>query len=170
MKTEMVNALNSSIVGGNLVQVDNKNRYHVTDKNGKKKVLTADQFKKNVDKNYDKIKSGEEFNFKKPMSFMQKATLTLLGIGAAAALIYNKKIAEFFKGSKTKETLTNLAESESGQAIRHAINETKEKARDILNNPKKYATKADELFAKGTEKAINGIGKVVDFFRGFKKK
>ena len=35
MKTEMVNAFNSSVVGGNLVQIDNKNRYHVTDKNGK---------------------------------------------------------------------------------------------------------------------------------------
>lgn len=36
MKTEMVNALNSSIIGGNLVQMDNKNRYHVTDKMEKK--------------------------------------------------------------------------------------------------------------------------------------
>ena len=65
MKTEMVNALNSSIIGGNLVQMDNKNRYHVTDKNGKRKVLSQDQFKRNLENNYDKIQAGQEFTFKK---------------------------------------------------------------------------------------------------------
>ena len=44
MKTEMINTFNSSMIGGNLVQIDNKNRYHVTDKNGHKKILTNDVF------------------------------------------------------------------------------------------------------------------------------
>ena len=126
MKTEMVNALNSSIIGGNLVQMDNKNRYHVTDKNGKRKVLSQDQFKRNLENNYDKIQAGQEFTFKKSMSPMKKTILTLAGIGAAiAAVVYRKDLLKLFNKEKIKETAENIASSPSGQKVKKAIEEYK---------------------------------------------
>ncbi len=169
MKTEMVSAVNSSIIGGNLVQVDNKNRYHVTDKNGRKKVLTQDEFRKNIENNADKLKAGEDIKFKKPMSFWQKAGLAILGLGTVAGVIYRKNIADFFKTSKTKEVLTNIANSESAQTIKATAQKAKSKAQEAVKNPKDTLHKIDEAVAKGTEKAINGFAKVVNFFRGFKK-
>lgn len=169
MKTEMVSAVNSSIIGGNLVQVDNKNRYHVTDKNGRKKVLTQDEFRKNLANNADKLKAGEDIKFKKPMSFWQKAGLAILGLGTVAGVIYRKNIADFFKTSKTKEVLTNIANSESAQTIKATAQKAKSKAQEAVKNPKDTLHKIDEAVAKGTEKAINGFAKVVNFFRGFKK-
>lgn len=169
MKTEMVNTFNSSVIGGNLVQLDNKNRYHVTDKNGKTKILTRDQFEKNIEKNADKLQTGEDIKFKKPMSFFSKAMLTLLGAGAIAGVIYRKDIMKFFKSSKTKEVINNLVNSESGQQIKKASENIKDTVDDVIKNPKTYAQKIDGFVAKWTEKGINGIGKVVDFIKGFKK-
>lgn len=169
MKTEMVSAVNSSIIGGNLVQIDNKNRYHVTDKNGRKKVLTQDEFRKNIKNNADKLKAGEDIKFKKPMSFWQKAGLAILGLGTVAGVIYRKNIADFFKTSKTKEVLTNIANSESAQTIKATAQKAKSKAQEAVKNPKDTLHKIDEAVAKGTEKAINGFAKVIDFFKGFKK-
>lgn len=169
MKAEMVNSFNSSIIGGNLVQIDNKNRYHVTDKNGRKKVLTQDEFRKNIKNNADKLKAGEDIKFKKPMSFWQKAGLAILGLGTVAGVIYRKNIADFFKTSKTKEVLTNIANSESAQTIKATAQKAKSKAQEAVKNPKDTLHKIDEAVAKGTEKAINGFAKVVNFFRGFKK-
>ena len=171
MKTEMVNVTNSAIIGGNLVQLDNKNRYHITDKNGKKKILSQDQFKRNLDANYEKQLKGEDFKFKKTMSPLSKTILTIAGLAAAVTgFIYRKDIKNFFKTSKIKQTLDNMKNSESGQKINETVNAAKEKVNDIIKNPKKYATKADEVVAKGTEKAINGLAKIVDFFANFRKK
>ncbi len=159
---EMISVLNSSMIGGNLVQIDSKNRYHVTDKNGSKKVLTRDQFQKNIENNADKLQKGEDIKFKKPMSFWQKAGLAILGLGTVAGVIYRKNIANFFKNSRTKEVLTNLANSDSAQNL-------KTKAQEAIKNPKDTLHKIDEAVAKGTEKAIKGLAKIVDFLRGLKK-
>ena len=159
---EMISVLNSSMIGGNLVQIDSKIRYHVTDKNGSKKVLTRDQFQKNIENNADKLQKGEDIKFKKPMSFWQKAGLAILGLGTVAGVIYRKNIANFFKNSRTKEVLTNLANSDSAQNL-------KTKAQEAIKNPKDTLHKIDEAVAKGTEKAIKGLAKIVDFFRGLKK-
>ena len=159
---EMISVLNSSMIGGNLVQIDSKNRYHVTDKNGSKKVLTRDQFQKNIENNADKLQKGEDIKFKKPMSFWQKAGLAILGLGTVAGVIYRKNIANFFKNSRTKEVLTNLANSDNAQNL-------KTKAQEAIKNPKDTLHKIDEAVAKGTEKAIKGLAKIVDFFRGLKK-
>lgn len=159
---EMISVLNSSMIGGNLVQIDSKNRYHVTDKNGSKKVLTRDQFQKNIENNADKLQKGEDIKFKKPMSFFSKVMLTLAGACAIAGVIYRKDVVKFFKSSKTKEVLTNIANSESAQTVKH-------KTREAIKNPKDTLHKIDEAVAKGTEKAIKGLAKIVDFLRGLKK-
>lgn len=169
MKAEMVNMLNSSMIGGNLVQIDNKNRYHVTDKKGHKKVLTQDEFRKNIEKNADKLQKGEDIKFKKPMTFWQKAGLAILGLGTVAAVIYRKDIASFFKNSRTKEVLTNLVNSDSAAKVKSAAQNAKTKAQEAIKNPKDTLHKIDEAVAKGTEKVINGFAKVIDFFKGFKK-
>lgn len=138
MKTEMVNALNSSIIGGNLVQMDNKNRYHVTDKNGKRKVLSQDQFKRNLENNYDKIQTGQEFTFKKSMSPTKKTILTLAGIGAAiAAVIYRKDILKIFNKSKIKENRRRSLKperSKSSKSNRRTNNRHKRSSQQSTKN------------------------------------
>lgn len=175
MKTEMVSVLNSSIIGGNLVQMDNKNRYHVTDKNGSKKVLTQDQFKRNLENNYENIMTGREFKFQKQMSPLKKTILTLLGIGGAAiGIYYRKNIINFFKKPNLKEKLNDIAQSESGQKVKKAVDETVDKVKDALKNPEKTGEKAGEkakeITEKVTTKTLNLWDKFANFVRGFKKK
>ena len=171
MKTEMVNALNSSIIGGNLVQMDNKNRYHVTDKNGKRKVLSQDQFKRNLENNYDKIQTGQEFTFKKSMSPTKKTILTLAGIGAAiAAVIYRKDILKIFNKSKIKEKLDDVASSPSGQkAIEEQITVIKEAVKNPEQTGAKIGDKAKNIIYAVTTKALKAWQNVSDFLKGFKK-
>ncbi len=165
MKTEMVSLTNSSVIGGNLVQIDNKHRYHVTDKNGKKKILTKDQFDKNITENKEKLASGEEFKFKKPMTTTQKALLALGTIGVAvSAIFYHKNILNFFK---------NLKSSESGKQIEKVINETIDNASEAVKNPKTTAEKvgdaAKNITEKGTTAVLNFLDKTSNFLKGFKK-
>lgn len=174
MKTEMVNALNSSIIGGNLVQMDNKNRYHVTDKNGKRKVLSQDQFKRNLENNYDKIQAGQEFTFKKSMSPTKKTILTLAGIGAAiAAVIYRKDILKIFNKSKIKEKLDDIASSQSGQKVQKAIEEQITVIKEAVNSPQKTGDKIGEMARDATvyvtTKALEAWVKLSKFIQGFKK-
>lgn len=171
MKTEMVNSMNSAVIGGNLVQLDNKNRYHITDKNGRKKVLTQDQYTKNIEANIEKIKDGEEFTFKKTKSPLQKALIALTTIaGATALFVYRKDIKNFFKTSKVNQAIEDFKKSDNGQKINETITSAKEKVNDVIKNPKKYATKADELMAKATEKTLNGFAKLVNFVSNIGKK
>ena len=157
MKTEMVNALNSSIIGGNLVQIDNKNRYHVTDKNGKRKVLSQDQFKRNLENNYDKIQAGQEFTFKKSMSPMKKTILTLAGIGAAiAAVVYRKDLLKLFNKEKKK-------------AIEEQITVIKEAVKNPEQTGAKIGDKAKNITYAVTTKALKAWQNVSDFLKGFKK-
>lgn len=174
MKTEMVNALNSSIIGGNLVQMDNKNRYHVTDKNGKRKVLSQDQFKRNLENNYAKIQTGQDFTFKKSMSPTKKAILTLAGIGAAiAAVIYRKDILKIFNKSKIKEKLDDVASSPSGPKVQKAIEEQITVIKEAVKNPEqtgaKIGDKAKNITYAVTTKALKAWQNVSDFLKGFKK-
>lgn len=174
MKTEMVNALNSSIIGGNLVQMDNKNRYHVTDKNGKRKVLSQDQFKRNLENNYDKIQARQEFTFQKSMSPMKKTILTLAGIGAAiAAVVYRKDILKLFNKEKIKETAENIASSPSGQKVKKAIEEQITVIKEAAKNPQKTGDKIGEIARDATvyvtTKALVAWDKFSKFVQGFKK-
>lgn len=175
MKTEMVNVLNSSVIGGNLVQLDNKNRYHVTDKRGKRKVLTSDEFKRNLENNYEKIVSGEDIKFKKPMSATKKTLLTLLAVGTAAAgYIYRKDITKFFKSPKLKEKMNNLATSESGQRIKAKVDDAVETVREAVRKPSETGAKvgeaAREITEKVTIKTLNAWGTFTKFISGFKTK
>lgn len=164
MKTEMVSITNSSVIGGNLVQLDNKNRYHVTDKNGRKKILTKDQFDKNVNDNIDKIKNNEEFEFKKQMSTTQKTIFALGTIGVISAIFYHKNILKFFK---------NLKSSESGKKIEKGIKETINTVSEAVSNPKTTAEKvgdaAKNLTEKGTTAILSFLDKTSNFLKGFKK-
>lgn len=175
MKTEMVNILNSSVIGGNLVQLDNKNRYHVTDRSGKRKVLTSDQFKRNLENNYEKIMSGEDIKFKKPMSATKKTLLTLLAVGTAAAgYIYRKDITKFFKSPKLKEKINDLASSESGEKIKAKVDDVVETVREAVRNPSETGAKvgeaAREITEKATTKTLNAWERFAKFVRGFRKK
>lgn len=174
MKTEMVSMINSSVIGGNLVQLDNKNRYHVTDKNGHKTVLTRDQFERNLQKNQDKIIRDEDFTFKKSMTPVQKTLLTLAGLGAAAGILFNyKKIFKYFKDLNVKEKFNDLRQSPSGQQIETKINEIINETKTSIQNPQKTAEKVGEaaknLTEKGTTAVLNTIDKISKFINGFRK-
>lgn len=182
----IVNSLDSTIVGGNLVQLDSKNKFRVTDKKGKTKVLTHDQFKKQVLANQEKLESGEDIKFKKPMSDTKKVILGLLGIGAAVTgVFYRKNIAKYFKEFNAKETMNNLKNSESGATIKGKINETVDVVKEALENPEatgkkaaeatreavqKTAQKAGELAGKATGKGLTFLNRISNFFSGFGRK
>lgn len=154
-----------AMIGGNLVQLDEKNQIHVTNKKGKTKVLTHDQFQRQMEANQDKLLSGQDFEFKKPMSPAKKLFLTLAGAGSlAAAIIYRKNIAEFFKG---------LSKSESGLTISKEADDLKE----TLKNPEKVKEKATTTLQAGAEKIGEAAGTAVskaltfiDFLKGFGRK
>ena len=154
-----------AMIGGNLVQLDEKNQIHVTNKKGKTKVLTHDQFQRQMEANEDKLLSGQDFEFKKPMSPAKKLFLTLAGAGSlAAAFIYRKNIAEFFKG---------LSKSESGLKISKEADELQE----TLKNPEKVKEKATTALQAGAEKIGEAAGTAVskaltfiDFLKGFGRK
>lgn len=167
MKTEMINTFNSSMIGGNLVQIDNKNRYHVTDKNGHKKILTKDQFEKNIKDNQDKIENKEDFQFKKTMTPTQKMILLLAGLGIAAGIAFNyKKIVKLFQNSNIKESLNPGREQ--------PFNKPPEEELEVLGNPQKTAEIVGEKAKIITEKATTAVLNVFDgvskFFKGFKTK
>lgn len=175
----IVNSLDTSIVGGNLIQLDSKNRFRVTDKKGKTKVLTQDEFKSQLENNQEKLMSGEDFKFKKPMSNTKKSILTVAGLGAIiTGVIYRKNIAKYFKEF-------NLKDSESGKKIADAVNNALEQAKGSLKNPQatgqkiaeatreavqKTAQKTGELAGKATAKGLNLFNSISNFFSGFGKK
>lgn len=146
-----------TVIGGNLVQLDNKNRIHVTNQKGKSKVLTHDQFKRQVLENQDKIYSGQNFDFKKETSPAKKLVMTILGAGALiGGIVYRKKIVDFFKGVKTSET---------GSKIKQGLGEALDTAKKVLNKPDETATaaaaKTKELINTAAEKSGEAAGKVV---------
>ena len=170
----MVNRFNAAMIGGNVLQMDNKNHYHGTDKNGTTKVLSQDQFKRNLENNYDKIQTGQDFTFKKSMSPTLKTILTLAGIGAAiAAVIYRKDILKIFNKSKIKEKLDDVASSPSGQKVQKAIEEQITVIKDAVKNPEqtgaKIGDKAKNITYTVTTKALKAWQNVSDFLKGFKK-
>lgn len=159
MKTEMISLTNSTIIGGNLVQIDNKHRYHVTDKNGKQKILTKDQFDKNIIENQEKLANGEDFKFKKPMTATQKTLLTLGTIGAAvAAIVYRKNITNFFKNIDVKKNLEELKNSKPIEKIQEAIREPQKTSEQL-------GDKVKDITEKATTSVLKFIDNTINFFK-----
>lgn len=159
MKTEMVSLTNSSVIGGNLVQIDNKHRYHVTDKNGKKKILTKDQFDKNIIENKEKLAHGEDFKFKKPMTTTQKVLLALGTIGAAVgAIVYRKNITNFFKNIDVKKNIEEIKNSKPMEKIQKAIKEPQKTSEQI-------GEKVKDVTEKVTTSALKFIDNTINFFK-----
>lgn len=94
-------AIQSANIGGNIVQPTPDGKFKVTTAKGKEKVLTEDQFVKQLKKNEENIKSGKDFEIKKGSSPIAKAVGFIAAAGAiVAAVVYRKNIANFFKGLK----------------------------------------------------------------------
>ena len=161
-----------AMIGGNLVQLDEKNQIHVTNKKGKTKVLTHDQFQRQMEANQDKLLSGQDFEFKKPMSPAKKLFLTLAGAGSlAAAFIYPKNIAEFFKA--LSKSASGLKISKEADDLKEVVNELQE----TLKNPEKVKEKTTTTLQAGAEKIGEAAGTAVskaltfiDFLKGFGRK
>lgn len=71
------------LIGGNKVEMTQKGKIQVTNPQGKVNTLSKDEFKKQLIKNEDKIKSGEDFEFKKDNK-SAKAAAGVAGLLAAA--------------------------------------------------------------------------------------
>ena len=94
----------SLAVGGNTVQMRKDGKIQVTNSNGKIKTLTQDEFKKNVVKNADKIKNGEDFEFKKDYSKSLKIATAAVGTAiATTGIIYRKEIGKYLKNFSFKK-------------------------------------------------------------------
>ncbi len=73
----------SLVIGGNKVEMTQKGKIQVTNSQGKVNTLSKDEFKKQLIKNEDKIRSGEDFEFKKDNK-NAKASAGVAGLLAAA--------------------------------------------------------------------------------------
>lgn len=94
----------SLAVGGNTVQMRKDGKIQVTNSNGKIKTLTQDEFKKNVVKNADKIKNGEDFEFKKDYSKSLKIATAAVGTAiATTGIIYRKEIGKYLRNFSFKK-------------------------------------------------------------------
>lgn len=113
-------AIQSANIGGNIVQPTPDGKFKVTTAKGKEKVLTEDQFVKQLKKNEENIKSGKDFEIKKGASPIAKAVGFIAAAGAiVAAVVYRKNIANFFK--------------KSGEAIKEAVTgKPKNKVKDLF--------------------------------------
>lgn len=89
-------------IGGNIVQPTPEGKIQVTTAKGKVKVLSQDQFVKQIKKNEENIKAGKDFEIKK-----DNTTAKVLGFAAAAAaivagVVYRKDLAKLFKSAGEK--------------------------------------------------------------------
>lgn len=135
----------SLAVGGNTVQMRKDGKIQVTNSNGKIKTLTQDEFKKNVVKNADKIKNGEDFEFKKDYSKSLKIATAAVGTAiATTGIIYRKEIGKY---------LRNFSFKKLWQDIKGLFSKNKKNTSTIYDKfslPKKY--KDNKAFV---EEAVN---------------
>lgn len=73
-------------IAGNSVQFTKKGKMQITNSEGEIKVLSQDQFKKQLIKNADKIAAGEKIEFKESKKGLFAAAAAALVVGALAAL------------------------------------------------------------------------------------
>ena len=83
-------------IGGNNVQMEVKPRFVVTDKKGKTKTFSNDEFQKQILLNADKLESGEDFEFKKDRKGLKVAAAIVGTAAVVTGIIYYKKIGQFF--------------------------------------------------------------------------
>lgn len=102
-------------IGGNIVQPTPEGKIQVTTAKGKVKVLSQDQFVKQIKKNEENINAGKDFEIKK-----DNTTAKVLGFAAAAAaivagVVYRKDLAKLFKsaGEKISDAASNVAEKKT---------------------------------------------------------
>lgn len=91
------------IVGGNEVQATAKGKLQVTSPKGKVVTLSQDQFQKQTLKNIDKIKNGEEFEFKKDNKALKIAGAAAGVAAVTTGVIYRKEIMKYVKNFSFKK-------------------------------------------------------------------
>lgn len=103
-------------VGGNLVQPTPDGKVKVQTAKGKIKILSQDQFEKQIKKNADNIKAGKDFEIKGD----NKAAKITGIIGAAAAItgaiVFRKEIGKFFK--KAGATISDAVKGKSKNKVK----------------------------------------------------
>lgn len=115
----------------------------MTNKQGKVKTLSQDQFMKQVAKNTDKIASGEDFEFKSDKKGLKIAAAVVGTAAIATGVIYRKEIGKYMKdftwkklwndimgtGKKVRDTVTGKAKKDLLEK-RHATYSKQEAAND----------------------------------------
>lgn len=101
-------------IGGNIVQPTPDGKFKVQTAKGKIKVLSQDQFEKQIKKNAANIQAGKDFEIKKGMSTTAKIIGFLAGAGAiVAVVVYRKDFAKWFQ--KATQKITEAAKGNSKQ-------------------------------------------------------
>lgn len=111
-------AIPAANIGGNIVSPTPDGKIKVTTAKGKERVLTQDQFIKQIKKNEENIKAGKDFEIKK-----DNKTAKIVGLVAAAAaivtgVVYRKEIGKWF--SKTADKVKDMVKGSKKADKRYA--------------------------------------------------
>lgn len=104
-------------IGGNIVQPTPEGKIKVTTAKGKVKVLSQDQFEKQIKKNAENIKAGKDFEIKKDNQALKVGGLITAAAAIVAGVIYRKDLAKLFKkaGEQVSEAATKIADKVTGK-------------------------------------------------------
>ena len=110
-------------IGGNIVQPTPEGKIKVTTAKGKVKVLSQDQFEKQIKKNAENIKAGKDFEIKK-----ENKTAKVIGLVAAAAavvagVVYRKELGKLFgkASEKVSEAASKVADKITGKTKKSKV-------------------------------------------------
>lgn len=110
-------------IGGNIVQPTPDGKIKVKTAKGKVKVLSQDQFEKQIKKNAENIKAGKDFEIKK-----ENKTAKIIGVIAAAAavvagVVYRKELGKLFgkASEKVSEAASKVADKITGKTKKSKV-------------------------------------------------
>ena len=164
-------------IGGNIVQPTPEGKIKVTTAKAKVKVLSQDQFEKQIKKNAENIKAGKDFEIKKDNQALKVGGLLAGAAAIVAGVIYRKDLAKLFKkaGDQVSEAATKVVDKVKGSktnakryndtltaAEKHELNLAKSKVNEFSNEAIQNAQKARNAELKAMKADAEAVFKNYD--------
>lgn len=110
-------------IGGNIVQPTPEGKIKVTTAKGKVKVLSQDQFEKQIKKNAENIKAGKDFEIKKENKTAKVIGLVTAAAAVVAGVVYRKELGKLFgkAGEKVSEAASKVADKITGKTKKSKV-------------------------------------------------
>lgn len=110
-------------IGGNIVQPTPEGKIKVTTAKGKVKVLSQDQFEKQIKKNAENIKAGKDFEIKKENKTAKVIGLVTAAAAVVAGVVYRKELGKLFgkASEKVSEAASKVAEKITGKTKKSKV-------------------------------------------------